>query len=80
MNLKNPKFLSDLPNKLLNDVQTSHYMFPIHFLSGTKICKIGTTITQGFSYIKLMVFYPQFGGKDEGIIGHSWKKIFPDFL
>ena len=26
--LMNPKILSDLPNKLLNDVQTSQQMFP----------------------------------------------------
>ena len=28
MNCKNPRILSDLPNVLLNDVQTSQQMFP----------------------------------------------------
>ena len=63
MNPKNPKILSDLLNKLLNDV-------PIHFLSGMKICKMGTTVTQGLHTFNTWFFTQNFSGKDEGIIGH----------
>ena len=34
--------------------------FPIQFLSGIKICKMGTTIARHFSYVKPTGFYPRF--------------------
>ena len=60
------------PQKLQNFVrpfQISSWMmskphnrcFPIHFLSGIKICKMGTTIVWGFAYVKPAVLVGRWG-------------------
>jgi hypothetical protein len=54
--------------------------FPIHFLSGIKICKMGTTIGRGFPYIQPMSFYPQCWWKRWGHYRPNLEENFSRFI
>ena len=71
MNPKNPKNLSDFPNKFLNDVQTSQIdVSPSTFFQELKYAKWVLLSHEVLHAFNLQFFTHGVGGKDEGIIGH----------
>jgi hypothetical protein len=54
--------------------------FPIHFLSGIKICKMGTTIVRGFAYVKPAGFYPRCWWERWGYYRPHLEEIFSGFF
>ena len=81
MNPKNPKFCQTFQISSWVMSKLHNRCFPIHFLSGIKICKMGTTVAQGFSYVKPAGFYPKFRWQRwEDYRPHLEKKISRFYL